>query len=286
MELTYEKKYSLNIRDASCHMSSVYIIDVTAGSPPKMIVECTSWARQASEISELKKGHVYHITAGTFAPGQEGAFWIAVAGHGLSIEPLPFKYLTLPSDSPLLQEMQANYDPYPCCAKCHNEIEGSYFNTARGPQCPECNKGSPPQKKIRDPPPGTPSAEALAALNTSAKDLCHLHHGAKNVQSLGRQTVGSARQTMASAPANHTLQACSEVKVPSHRDHKQVSNDTPRGVDSTASPPSHSWTEVSPRVEEVPLSGSQECLCVRVLDLSLVHTYKNCLYTPTQHCIT
>ena len=82
----------------------------------------------------MKKGHEYHLTAGTFAPGQEGAFWIAVAGHGLSIEPLPFKYLTLPSDSPLLQGMQANYDPYPCCANCHNEIQGSYLNTALGPQ--------------------------------------------------------------------------------------------------------------------------------------------------------
>ncbi len=56
MELTYEKKYSLNIREAACHMSSVFITDVTAGSPPKMIVECTPWVRQASEISELEKG--------------------------------------------------------------------------------------------------------------------------------------------------------------------------------------------------------------------------------------
>ena len=119
----------------------------------------------------MKKGHEYHLTAGTFAPGQEGAFWIAVAGHGLSIEPLPFKYLTLPSDSPLLQGMQANYDPYPCCGKCHNEIEGSYFKTALGPQCPECNKGFPPPKKTRDPPPGT------LALSDTTKDFVQVEKG-------------------------------------------------------------------------------------------------------------
>jgi hypothetical protein len=93
------------------------------------------------------------------------AFWIAVAGHGLFIEPSPFKYLTLPSDSPLVQEMQANYDPYPCCGKCHNEIEGSFFKSALGPQCPECNKGFPLPKKTRDPPPGT------LALSETTKDF-------------------------------------------------------------------------------------------------------------------
>jgi len=70
------------------------------------------------------------ITAATFAPGQEGAFWIAVAGHGVSIEALPFKYLALPSDSRVAQRMQlmeANYDPYPCCASCHNELTGAHL---------------------------------------------------------------------------------------------------------------------------------------------------------------
>ena len=43
MELTYAQKYSLNIREVACHMSSVYITDVTAGSAPKMIVECPPW---------------------------------------------------------------------------------------------------------------------------------------------------------------------------------------------------------------------------------------------------
>jgi hypothetical protein len=105
-------------------MSSVYITDVTAGTPPKKLVDCAPWCRQAHAVTELKKGGVYHITAATFAPGQQGAFWLAVAGHGLTLEPLPLKYQTLrPKDRAAAeQKMQANYDPYPSCASCHNDI--------------------------------------------------------------------------------------------------------------------------------------------------------------------
>ena len=105
-------------------MSSVYITDVTAGTPPKKLVDCAPWCRQATAVTGLKKGSVYHITAATFAPGQQGAFWLAVAGHGLTLEPLPLKHQTLrPKDRAAAeQKMQANYDPYPSCASCHNDI--------------------------------------------------------------------------------------------------------------------------------------------------------------------
>jgi hypothetical protein len=75
----------------------------------------------------------------------------------------------------------------------------------------------------------------------SVKDLSHLHH----------------------------LQACKELKVPAPRDRAQVCNDTPRGLDSTASPPSHSLTEV-------PLSGARECVCV---------THSNTASSAAKACI-
>ena len=52
----------------------------------------------------------------------------------------------------LLHRWQASYDPYPCCARCHNEMDGSFYLTSIGPQCPPCQSGTPRPIKKRDPP--------------------------------------------------------------------------------------------------------------------------------------
>lgn len=132
-------------------MASVYVTDVTTSSRPEKLLDCQPWVRQMSASADLKQGHVYHITAATFAPGswrpaelvltqmetnakvnrgqqdacidmdqqrdvrtyrrtsklvdmhicrmnpfftlslpgQQGAFWISMSGHGLVLEPLP-----------------------------------------------------------------------------------------------------------------------------------------------------------------------------------------------------
>jgi len=102
-------------------MASVYI--TTTGAGPKNVVRCKPWARQKSETFAAKRGEVYYITAATFAPGQQGAFSIAVTGNGLNLEPMPFA-----TPTPKEEEIMAvNWDPYPCCAACHNDINGSYF---------------------------------------------------------------------------------------------------------------------------------------------------------------
>ena len=132
-------------------MASAYITNQTTGSKPQKLLQCPPWNRQKTEMVQLKRGQVYHITAATFAPGQQGAFSISVTGHGLNLEPLAFR---TPSPKEA-QIMQVNYDPYPCCSACHNEIDGSYFNTALGPQCKGCAEGVPPPIKIRGPPAGS-----------------------------------------------------------------------------------------------------------------------------------
>jgi hypothetical protein len=50
-------------------MASVYVTNVTTSSRPEKLLDCQPWVRQMSASADLKKGHVYHITAATFAPG-------------------------------------------------------------------------------------------------------------------------------------------------------------------------------------------------------------------------
>lgn len=48
---------------------------------PEVILTAMAWDRQVSTTVELKGGRSYEITAGTFAPGQQGAFWIVSMGR-------------------------------------------------------------------------------------------------------------------------------------------------------------------------------------------------------------
>ena len=43
--------------------------------------------------------------------------------------------------------MEANWDPYGCCVGCHNTMDGSFYLTGKGPTCPSCAEGKPPQAK-------------------------------------------------------------------------------------------------------------------------------------------
>ena len=124
-------------------MASVFITDSTAHTEPKQVAMCAPWARQASGVVELRRDRVYIITAATFAPGQQGAFWISVSGHGAQMEAVAL-------DAPTRHEagtMALNEDPYGCCVSCHNEMDGSFFQTGRGPMCTRCEQGNPPPSK-------------------------------------------------------------------------------------------------------------------------------------------
>ncbi len=154
--------------DFQNQMASVYI--TATGSKPQNVVKCSPWTRQKSEMFDAKRGEVYYITAATFAPGQQGAFSIAVTGNGLALEPAPFATPT-PKEEKI---MAVNWDPYPCCAGCHNDIDGSYFQTALGPQCQGCAEGLPPPTKVRRPPAGSipvvPSTPSPVVPPSPAKD--------------------------------------------------------------------------------------------------------------------
>ena len=43
---------------------------------------------------ELAKGKTYRLTASSWAPGVQGAFWIAVTGPGVKLTAVPFKVPT------------------------------------------------------------------------------------------------------------------------------------------------------------------------------------------------
>ena len=130
-------------------MVSVFVTDETAWGglavAPRKLLQCEPWKRQKSELIELKAGHTYSITAATFAPGMQGAFWIALSGQGVKLEPSPF-------DMPTSEEaraMKINCDPYGCCSQCHNNLDGPFYQTGLGPQCEGCITGSPPKSIIR-----------------------------------------------------------------------------------------------------------------------------------------
>ena len=55
----------------------------------------------------------------------QGAFWIVMAGHGLEMEA---KKLMTPSEEDA-QIMAENNDPYGCCASCHNDLDGPFYQT-------------------------------------------------------------------------------------------------------------------------------------------------------------
>jgi len=147
-------------------MASVYITDSTSRTRPEKVATCAAWARQGSGTTQLKRGHVYLITAATFAPGQQGAFWITLTGRDVRLEPLP---LAVPTAAEA-QGMATNDDPYGCCVACHTEIAGSFFQTGKGPMCPGCRDsgfGGPKQGQGRWPPAPT-RPNALELLRTKA----------------------------------------------------------------------------------------------------------------------
>jgi hypothetical protein len=156
------------------HMATVYITDSTSRTKPEKVATCAAWARQGSGTTLLKRGHVYIITASTFAPGQQGAFWITVSSASsgdLLLEPLPLATPT-PAEA---QAMASNNDPYGCCVACHNEINGSFFHTAKGPMCRGCRDAAMPAALSRRPPLPPPSLtrpDALEMLRTKAPHFC------------------------------------------------------------------------------------------------------------------
>jgi hypothetical protein len=165
MQSQYQSKYSLNIRDVAMHMASVYITDTTEPSAsPKKILTTLPEDRQATNAEvQLKKGHEYHITAATFAPGQQGAFTIGVAGFGAQMEPMSFKYKSV-KDSSIFEHMASNNDPHGargCCSNCHHELTETerIYLTPRGPMCKDCKEGKNRDKKVREPLPGSDEYE-------------------------------------------------------------------------------------------------------------------------------
>jgi hypothetical protein len=161
MQSQYQSKYSLNIRDVAMHMASVYITDTTEPSAsPKKILTALPEDRQATNAEvQLKKGHEYHITAATFAPGQQGAFTIGVAGYGAQMEPMSFKYKSV-KDSSIFEHMASNNDPHGCCSNCHHDMPPTErIYTKRGPMCKDCKEGKNRDKKVRKPPPGSDEYE-------------------------------------------------------------------------------------------------------------------------------
>jgi len=115
--------------DLAFQTASVFITDVTTGGRPQKRFACVG-TRQACGGAFLKSGHVYHITAGTFAPGQQGAFCILGSGKGLQMKPVPF----LEPTEEHAQFMAPNCDPYPSCAGCHHELQPPGFRYFFYPQ--------------------------------------------------------------------------------------------------------------------------------------------------------
>ena len=86
--------------DIDSKMAFVYLTDMESASgyescgddskTPQRLLQCHPWERQKSATITLSAGRQYHITAATFAPGAQGAFWIVVSGYGLTLEALPF----------------------------------------------------------------------------------------------------------------------------------------------------------------------------------------------------
>ena len=57
----------------------------------------------------------------------EGAFWIVASGYGLHLEAKKFE-----TPSPEAANIMAeNTDPYGCCASCHWELDGAFYNTSK-----------------------------------------------------------------------------------------------------------------------------------------------------------
>jgi len=145
--------------DMENKLATVYISGGDRAKPEE-ILSAMAWNRQMSGTVELKHGLTYEITASTFAPGMQGAFWIVslgnlldeyircylntyfkhiltahscqvMSGHGLVMTPKPFE---TPSDEEA-DIMQENIDPYGCCSGCHNTLDGPYYQTSSVRSC-------------------------------------------------------------------------------------------------------------------------------------------------------
>jgi len=130
--------------DLENKLASVYVCGGDRAAP-EQVMQSMGWERQKTATVNLSVGHTYQLTASTFAPGMQGAFWLVVSGHGVEMKAVPFCEPT-PEQAAV---MEHNLDPYGCCASCHNELAGPFYQTSAGPNCEGCATGSPPPKKIR-----------------------------------------------------------------------------------------------------------------------------------------
>ena len=55
---------------------TVHISEPQGAGEPQEVLTAMAWTRQVAATVELKGGTPYEISASTFAPGMQGAFWI------------------------------------------------------------------------------------------------------------------------------------------------------------------------------------------------------------------
>mmetsp|Transcript_27927 Transcript_27927/g.44895 ORF Transcript_27927/g.44895 Transcript_27927/m.44895 type:complete len:816 (+) Transcript_27927:47-2494(+) len=133
--------------DLENKLASVFVCGGDRAKPEK-VMQSMGWERQKSVEVNMCAGQTYQVTAATFAPGMQGAFWLILSGYGLEMKAVPFVQPTAEQ----ADVMEENLDPYGCCANCHNELGGAFYNTSAGPNCEGCATGSPPPKKMRSSP--------------------------------------------------------------------------------------------------------------------------------------